>query len=129
MMFSLRLVGEEEERFERLLQQFPMAKYRLARRIFMVGLSQVEAGADPLQPDSRSRFESLIEAVRADQEAARARDFNLALDNIETRAWLRTLGEILAPNSTASVKTKVINSRAHFLSVLEQMPDDAPVQK
>ena len=133
MQFSVRLVGDDEERLERLCARFGIGKYQLAKRLLLIGLARVEAGADPLNPDSSTAIERLLEGVQSqlgeEFRANRARDFNLAADNLEAMVWLRTLGEILAPNSLASVTKRIQFGRESFLSTLEELPPDAPAKR
>ena len=133
MQFSLRLKDAEAERIEALIGRVGRSRYEVVKRLFLLGLERVEIGHDPFNAHAPTRLEKqiddLIGLLTAEFGAARARDFNLALDNVETRAWLRTLGELLAPNSTGNVTAKVQNSRSHFLSLLENLPPDAPAKR
>jgi hypothetical protein len=132
MQFSVRLAGDDEERLERLCAHFGIGKYQLAKRLLLIGLARVEGDADPLNPDSSTALERLLEGIERqlgeEFRASRARDFNLAADNLETMVWLRTLGDLLAPNSMSLVAKRVQFGRAKFLSTVEQLPPDAPVR-
>ncbi len=133
MQITVRITGQNEDRFEQLLRETRVKPYQLTRLLILLGMDQAEAGADPLRPGSNTRLERLVwdvmERQSEESKRTRARDFNLAAELVETRAWLRTLGEILAPHCQELVKEKVVKIRGKCLSVLEQLPHDAPIDE
>jgi hypothetical protein len=130
MQITVRITGQDEDRFELLRRQTQVKPYQLTRLLIQLGMDQAEAGADPLRPGAKTRLEhlmvSVLERQAKERNRTRARDFNIAAELVEMRAWLRTLGEILAPNCQDLVKEKVVKIRGRCLAVLEQIPHDAP---
>jgi hypothetical protein len=129
MQVTFRLKDDDIARVQRLAPRFALTKYELHRRLFYVGLAQVEQGVDLFNPAAASRVEMLLSEVRTLLELARARDFNLASDALESRIRLRTLGEVLAPESDGLVDERVVAVLPQFLASLEDLPPEAPPAK
>jgi hypothetical protein len=133
MQVTFRIKDEDVERIQRIAPRFNLTRYEIHRRLFLVGLAQVESGVDLFNPGGADRVVKLLEERFATLLAAadrnRARDFNLAIDNLEFRVWLRTLGEVLVPESQAKVDELIKEGLQRFLSTFEHLPVVAPALK
>lgn len=126
MQVTFRLKDEDIARVQKVSPGFALTKYELHRRLFYVGLAQVEQGVDLFNPGAASRVETLLQEIRSLLELTRARDFNLASDALESRIRLRTLGEVLAPASDGLVDERVVAVLPQFFASLEELPPEAP---
>ena len=126
MQVTFRVKDEDVERIDRVAPRFNLTRYELHRRLFLVGLAQVESGVDLFNPGGADRVERLLkerfDALLAAADRNRARDFNLAIDNLEVRVWLRTLGELLVPESQGKVDELIKKGLQRFLSTFEHLP-------
>lgn len=133
MQVTFRIKDEDVERIQRLAPRFNLTRYEVHRRLFLVGLAQVESGVDLFNPGGADRVVKLLEerfaALLAAADRNRARDFNLAIDNLESRVWLRTLGEVLVPESQSKVDELIKKGLQRFLSTFEHLPVVAPAAK
>lgn len=126
MQVTFRLKDEDIARVQQVAPRFAVTKYELHRRLFYVGLAQVEQGVDLFNPGATSRVETLLHEIRTLLEMTRARDFNLASDALESLIRLRTLGEVLAPASDGLIDERVVAVLPQFFASLEQLPPEAP---
>lgn len=129
MQVTFRLKEDDIARVQQLAPRFALTKYELNRRLFYVGLAQVEQGVDLFNPAAASRVETLLREIRTLLELTRARDFNLASDALENRIRLRTLSELLAPASDGLVDERVVAVLPEFFASLEELPPEAPPAK
>lgn len=126
MQVTFRLRDEDIVRVRQVAPRFNLTNYELHRRLFYVGLAQVEQGVDLFNPGATSRVETLLHEIRSLLELTRARDFNLASDALESRIRLRTLSELLAPSSDGLVDQRVVAVLPRFFASLEELPPEAP---
>ena len=126
MQVTFRLKDEDIARVQQVAPRFNLTNYELHRRLFYVGLAQVEQGVDLFNPGAASRVEVMLAEMRSLLELTRARDFNLASDALEMRIRLRTLSEVLAPASDGLVDERVVAVLPQFLASLEKLPPEAP---
>jgi hypothetical protein len=129
MQYTLRVKPADEDRIQGIAARFKITRTELIRRLFLVGVAQVERGVDLFNPETSSRLETLLTAIQDDLERVRARDFHLASDALENRIRLRTLGDLLAPTSTELVKERVGKVMPRFLASIEELPPFAPPAK
>lgn len=129
MQYTLRVKADDEVRVQAIAATFRITRTELIRRLFLVGVAQVEQGVDLFNPGAPNRLETLLTEIRSQLELTRARDFNLASDALESRIRLRTLGEVLAPASDGLVDERVVAVLPQFFASLEELPPEAPPAK